>query len=175
MSMVRVEASYMKEMMRRTDSLLLREANISPDEGSRNSHLKKYQTTVLPSKNPPKPNKKAQRHSLLESLIENGGGDTTTTEEILQQQRFPKVMHHRGTFDVKEDPERDRLRPAFLGGKYVSKIQRKSEVSQYILGLSARQNNNNLNNIQQQGRRNRTIDLTTDCIQQNYGGENSTI
>ena len=163
--MIRVEASYMKEMMRRTDSLLLREANISPDEGSRNSQLKKYQTVVTSTKNAKIKKKANQRHSLLESLIEDNDTSIlqTTTDEILQQQRFPKVMHHRGNFDVKEDPERDRLRPAFLGGKYVSKIQRKSEVSQYILGLSARNHQ----------KRNRTIDLTADY--QNYGGENNTI
>ena len=76
--------------------------------------------------------------------------------------RFPKVFRHGGTgsstFDVKEDVERDRLRPAFLGGKYVSKIQGKSEVSQYILGSRA----NPHHQTYAVGRRNRTMDLTAD-------------
>ena len=55
-----------------------------------------------------------------------------------------------GGFDVKEDVERDRMRPAFLGGKYVSKIQGKSEVTQYIKKTT---------NAQPYSRRHRTIDL----------------
>ena len=54
-----------------------------------------------------------------------------------------------GGFDVKEDVERDRMRPAFLGGKYVSKIQGKSEVTQYIKKTTN----------PQYSRRHRTIDL----------------
>ena len=65
---VTVEANYMREMMRRTDSLLQQEANISPDSASRNSHLKKYQTAVAnrAAKRKSPRQHYPQRHSLLD-------------------------------------------------------------------------------------------------------------
>ena len=88
--------------------------------------------------------------ALPDSLYQDGRGFPKVNGAGYQTRA--QAGHHEmllGGFDVKEDVERDRMRPAFLGGKYVSKIQGKSEVTQYIKKTTN----------PQYSRRHRTIDL----------------